>query len=155
MPYIKKENRPPMDEIVNKMLGLRVRDQDLCYITFEFCVKHVSPSYNNYKNYIGELTEICAELERRFGVTPDDYSIDWVIDKPRVKELSEVLKMMVENNVKVNGDLNYILFKYIRYHSDEDYMDGMSSALIAVTREIRERILGPYEEEKAEENGDV
>ena len=62
MPWIKPEPRPDMDEIVDLMVkkGMKVNG-DLNYILFKFCKYHVSPSYNNYKNYKGELRE-CADI---------------------------------------------------------------------------------------------
>ena len=66
MPYIKQENRPDMNEIVDLMAAKSVKaDGDLNYILFKFCKFHVKPSYNNYKNYCGELRQCAVEIERR------------------------------------------------------------------------------------------
>ena len=66
MPYIKTENRPPMDAIVDLMAAIRVSPhEELGFILYRFCRDHISPSYNNYKNYIGEIILSCAEIERR------------------------------------------------------------------------------------------
>jgi len=66
MPYIKQENRPAMDKVVDVMVesGVRVNG-DLNYVLFKFCKYHVEPSYNNYKNFCGELNECVAEIRRR------------------------------------------------------------------------------------------
>ena len=65
MPYIKPIARPEFDPIVDLMVKLGVKvNGDLNYILFKFCKYHITPSYNNYKNYIGELTECGAEIRR-------------------------------------------------------------------------------------------
>jgi hypothetical protein len=66
MPYIKPENRKDMDEIVELMAKKPVKvDGDLNYILYKFCKYHVKPSYNNLKNFCGELEECAAEIRRR------------------------------------------------------------------------------------------
>lgn len=66
MPYIKREQRPTMDEVVNLMQELGVKaNGDMNYILYAFCKRHVSPSYNNYKNFCGELRQCATEIERR------------------------------------------------------------------------------------------
>ena len=52
-------------------LGVKVNG-DLNYILFKFCKYHVTPSYNNYKNYIGELTECGAEIRREILAPYED-----------------------------------------------------------------------------------
>lgn len=73
MPYIKGENRPPMDEIVDLMLekGVNVNG-DLNYLLFKFCKKAVKPSYNNYKNFIGELDCCAREIYRKLVAPYED-----------------------------------------------------------------------------------
>jgi len=66
MPYIKKEKRPEMDKIVDLMNKLNVQaNGDLNYILYKFCKNHIKPSYNNFKNYCGELRQCATEIERR------------------------------------------------------------------------------------------
>lgn len=66
MPYIKQENRKIMDKIVDLMLRLKVQaNGDLNYILYKLCKKSVKPSYNNYKNFCGELRQCATEIERR------------------------------------------------------------------------------------------
>jgi hypothetical protein len=66
MPYIKEERRHDMDEVVDLMAELGVKaDGDLNYILYAFCKRHVKPSYNNYKNFCGELRQCATEIERR------------------------------------------------------------------------------------------
>ena len=66
MPYIKQDRRPSMDRVVDVMLeeGVVVNG-DLNYILFAFCKRFVDPSYNNYKNYCGELRQCATEIERK------------------------------------------------------------------------------------------
>jgi hypothetical protein len=66
MPYIKKENRPALDKIISamKLAGVKA-DGDLNYILYTFCKRNIDPSYNNYKNFCGELRQCATEIERR------------------------------------------------------------------------------------------
>lgn len=76
MPYIKKDKRKFMDEIVQLMGDLNVKvDGDLNYILFKFCKKYVKPSYNNLKNYCGELRQCATEIERRLLAPYEDSKI--------------------------------------------------------------------------------
>jgi len=45
---------------------------DLNYILFKFCGVAVPPSYNNYKNYIGELAECATEIRRKILAPYED-----------------------------------------------------------------------------------
>ena len=55
MPYIKQEDRAKLDKIVELMKDADVvANGDLNYLLYAYCKRHVSPSYNNYKNFIGE-----------------------------------------------------------------------------------------------------
>jgi hypothetical protein len=66
MPYIKQENRAWMDEVVESMNQHEVvANGDLNYILYAFCKRYVKPSYNNYKNFCGELRQCATEIERR------------------------------------------------------------------------------------------
>lgn len=66
MPYIKQNERSGMDQIVDLMDVWGVQaDGDLNYVLYAFCKRHVNPSYNNYKNYCGELRQCATEIERK------------------------------------------------------------------------------------------
>ena len=66
MPYIKQEKRPEMDRIIELMRELDIKaDGDLNYVLYAFCVRYIQPSYNNYKNFCGELRQCATEIERR------------------------------------------------------------------------------------------
>lgn len=76
MPYIKKEDRPELDEIVKLMHERCVSaDGDLNYILFAYCKRYMHPSYNSYKNYIGELRSCATEIERRMLAPYEDKKI--------------------------------------------------------------------------------
>ncbi len=76
MPYIKTDRRRDMDEIVDLMIKKGVKiDGDLNYVLFKFCRDGVVPSYNGYKNYIGELHECAAEIRRRMLSPYEDTKI--------------------------------------------------------------------------------
>ena len=66
MPYVKKEIRPILDKVVAEMNQASIRvNGDLNYVLYAFCKRHVDPSYNNYKNFCGELRQCATEVERR------------------------------------------------------------------------------------------
>ncbi|MEQ9230882.1 MAG: hypothetical protein RIF46_09360 [Cyclobacteriaceae bacterium] len=66
MPYIKPEQREKLDELVARMEELGIAaNGDLNYVLYAYCKRHVQPSYNNYKNFIGELHQCATEIERR------------------------------------------------------------------------------------------
>lgn len=76
MPYIKKVLRTQMDNVVTCMKQNHVAaDGDLNYILFKYCAYHVVPSYNNYKNFIGELRQCATEIERRILAPYEDKKI--------------------------------------------------------------------------------
>ncbi len=66
MPYIPEHRRPEMDKVVKQLLrsGVTVNG-DLNYVLFAFCKRHITPSYNNYKNFIAELESCAREIQRR------------------------------------------------------------------------------------------
>jgi len=66
MPYIKQEDRPKMDKVVDAMVDAGVQaNGDLNYILFALCKRCTNPSYNNYKNFLGEIHESAEEIRRR------------------------------------------------------------------------------------------
>lgn len=73
MPYIEKNKRPQMDKIVELMAILGVKaDGDLNYVLYKFCKHCVKPSYNQYKNFVGELRQCATEIERRILAKYED-----------------------------------------------------------------------------------
>ena len=76
MPYIKKEQRPSKDKIVALMVEESIQaNGDLNYVLYAYCKKHIKPSYNNYKNYCGELRQCATEIERRLLAPYEDEKI--------------------------------------------------------------------------------
>jgi hypothetical protein len=66
MPYIKKEDRSKIDEIINLMVKNNIQvNGDLNYLLYAFCKRTIHPSYNNYKNYKAELRECADEIGRK------------------------------------------------------------------------------------------
>lgn len=77
MPYIKKERRIELENILQEMIFENVKaDGDLNYILYALCKRHVEPSYNNYKNFCGELRQCATEIERRLLGPYEDTKID-------------------------------------------------------------------------------
>ena len=79
------------------------------------------------------------------------------IKQNRRRELDHIVEAMANAEVKVNGDLNYILYAYCKYHISESYNNfkNFCGELRQCATEIERRMLGPYEDQKIEENGDV
>lgn len=75
MPYIEQERRKKMNKIITAMIQEGVQaDGDLNYILFTMATR-LTPSYNNYKNFIGELNETIAEIRRRLLAHYEDEKI--------------------------------------------------------------------------------
>jgi uncharacterized secreted protein with C-terminal beta-propeller domain len=73
MPYIKKEIRHKMDRVIDAMAKEDVKvNGDLNYILYKYCRYFISPSYNNYKNFCGELRQCATEIERRILAPYED-----------------------------------------------------------------------------------
>ena len=76
MPYVKQERRPALNEVVDAMIIADVKaDGDLNYILFKFAKDCIKPSYNNYKNLLGELNEAAEEIRRRLLAPYEDDKI--------------------------------------------------------------------------------
>jgi hypothetical protein len=62
--------------VVKAMVDADVRATgDLNYILYAFCKRHIEPSYNNYKNFCGELRQCATEIERRLLAKYEDEKI--------------------------------------------------------------------------------
>jgi len=73
MPYIKQERRPDCELVIQAMEESEViADGDLNFILYAYCKRHVDPSYNNYKNFCGELRQCATEIERRILAKYED-----------------------------------------------------------------------------------
>lgn len=73
MPYIKQNRRNYMDTVIALMDSTEVKaNGDLNYILFKFCKYHIEPSYNNYKNFCGELRQCATEIEREILAPYED-----------------------------------------------------------------------------------
>ena len=101
----------------------------------------------------------------------------YIKSKIRRRELDKIVELMINNRIKANGDLNYVLFKFCKkhvgksYNSIKNFIGELNETIAEIKRrkkksefikelkntikEIRKRILGPYEDKKKEENGDV
>jgi len=76
MPYIKQKDRPKMNMVVDVMRFQGVKaDGKLNYVLYKLCKDDVEPSYNNYKNFIGELRQCATEIERRLLAEYEDLKI--------------------------------------------------------------------------------
>ncbi len=65
MPYIEQGKRWLLDKVVSMMNDLVDIDGSLNYVLFAFCKRSIKPSYNNYRNFCGELRCCATEIERR------------------------------------------------------------------------------------------
>src|SRR3989339_863032 len=144
MPYIKQENRAPYDKLVELIIKNNINPFGIDNILVEFCKKHIKPGYNNYKNFRGELQECHDEIERRL------YKLDETnlgcLDWPTMSKI-----------IKVDGDLNYTLFKLAKILKQKGYSAIISFNVMLYTAEKRilSELIVPYEDEKIKENGDV
>lgn len=66
-----------MNKVVRAMKEAGVEaNGDLNYILYAFCKNFVKPSYNNYKNFCGELRQCATEIERRIIAPYEDKKIE-------------------------------------------------------------------------------
>ena len=94
MPYIDPKDRPKMDLVVNAMKNAGVEPNGkLNYVLFKFCKDTVVPSYNSYKNFIGELNECAAEIRRRFLSPYEDGKIEKNGDVDDLKQMKNKISM--------------------------------------------------------------
>jgi len=70
-------------------------------------------------------------------------------------KMDKVVEAMVEAGVQVNGDLNYILFKFCKYHVPRNYnsIKNFNGELSEASAEIRRKLLSHHEDVKEAENG--
>ena len=159
MPYIKKENRPKKDPVVEKLKFFKVGpNTDLEEILFRYCKEHVTPSYNSYKNYIGELNECAAEINRRLTFTDEGETNVATANanaELTLSDMADVILCMKECDIKADGDLNYVLFKYCKENMTAQNAYNFADGLGETVARIRNEILASYEESKIAENGDV
>jgi len=86
--------------------------------------------------------------------------------------IKKAMEEACKADIKPNGDINYILFKYCKYHLTPSYnnykefmgelYDAMNYSVSYYKNELREsaewiriKILTPYEEEAIKKNGDI
>lgn len=76
-------------------------------------------------------------------------------DKRQIANI--VFKAMKKANIKADGDLNYILYKYCKENIKPGYNNykNFCGELRQCATEIERRILAKYEDKKIQENGDV
>lgn len=80
-----------------------------------------------------------------------------------IEELSSLLRTHNQNNDSLCGSLNYIIFKLIKELTNKGNggektyarFNSILGSLECCKQEIYRRMIGPYEDSKIEENGDV
>jgi hypothetical protein len=79
------------------------------------------------------------------------------IQQENRKKMDEIVELMCKNGVRVDGDLNYILFAFCRRHVVPSYANyrNFCGELACCREEIYRRLVTAYEDEKIRENGDV
>ena len=160
MPYIKPEIRPEKDRVIEALKEGWLYNDELLYVLFEYCKQHIKPSYNNYKNYCGELRQCATEIERRSGSKEisivDVDIVEPFLSKGRLELCAKKIAFMKEGaDIKVNGDLNYILYGFAIRNLNFEQFSFYSKQLRLSAKKIEKEILAPYEDLKIIENGDV
>jgi hypothetical protein len=140
-------------------------ENEIAFILFEFCKRYVTPSYNNYKNFCGELQQCINEIKRRFKIKIIEKSseLDSEISEYRKKECEDIIKFMKNSNIQINGDLNYILYGFCKRHVKARFYRYYDLScrilyceeLMFCIKRLEEELLAPYEDIKIIENGDV
>lgn len=79
------------------------------------------------------------------------------IQKERREKIDHLVSLMQEAGIKADGDLNYLLYAFCKRHIEPSYnhYKNYCGELRQCVTEIERRLLGPYEDLKITENGDV
>lgn len=79
------------------------------------------------------------------------------IKKEKRVRMDSIVELMKNLNVKADGDLNYVLFKFCKEGVRPGYNNykNFCGELRQCATEIERRILAAYEDMKIKENGDV
>ena len=156
MPYIKSEDRPSKDIVVTALIDNGVDAQGIQKILIAYCKKYIKTSYNAIKNYNGELVEASEEMYRRRDYLLSSCKVGLDCVKITDQTISLLIDKMHECDVKADGDLNYILFKYCKDAMETpEQVSSLSWYIARTSHIIRQEILGAYEDGKIIENGDV
>ena len=169
MPYVKKEQRKDLDVIVKSAFKIYKDSKRLYwdYILVKFVERFITPSYNNYKNFLAEITESAFEMERRFRVDAKNIRVSgegiFIPNDHAFRELDNFVKKLL-NGLRVDGDLNYVLFAFGRRMNESGGIKRTGNVcrvaryilqLKETVKWIRKHILAPYEDKKIKENGDI
>lgn len=81
----------------------------------------------------------------------------YIPDLERRKELDEIVRLMAELKMDWDGEMNYVSFAFFvrnvprKYNEIKKYKGELNEC----SDEIQRRFLGPLEDTKIKENGDV
>jgi hypothetical protein len=159
MPYIKTKNRPQFDALLKTMRKHRIKiGGDLYYILMHYARTCIKTGYNNIRDFNAELRECAIEIERIYAggmtVTYPNYTNNVVTSPQAVRVIAREMK---KAKLKINGDLNYVIFKFFKDNHAPSIREigTVCTELRAAATQIDREILGPYEDTKITENGDV
>ena len=78
-----------------------------------------------------------------------------ILDKKSTED--EITTYIRSSGLKIDGDLNYVLFKYCKYNIPKSYnnIKNYCGELNECVAEIRRKLLAKYEDLKEKENGEV
>lgn len=81
----------------------------------------------------------------------------YIPNKKRRLELDEIVGLMKELEMDYDGEMNYVLFKLCKENVPKSYkqLKAFKGELNECRDEIQRRLLGPLEEFKKDNNGDV
>ena len=79
------------------------------------------------------------------------------VNRDKREWLDLIVAHMRDEEIKADGDLNYILYAYCKRCIEPSYGNykNYCGELRQCATEIERRLLGPYEDKKKDENGDV
>ena len=163
MPYIAQKGRWKMDSAVALFDDKEKWTEGvLATVLFTYCDKEVVPSYNNYKNFCGELEQCATEVERRHDMpfcpsfTESNHRNFNALGLLQRGDAEKLIRGIKAAEVQVNGDLNYLLYKFhLRYSHSVRQLRLFCDELRFCVRKIQELLLAPYEDLRRAEQGDV
>ena len=81
----------------------------------------------------------------------------FIESKNRRTQMDEIVALMEKHEVKGDGDIHYVLYKYFKYNVERRY-NTMKNFLADINEFVayaREQFLWPYEGDAKKKNGDV
>lgn len=177
MPYIEVSDRKMIDKQVNELVvaikKTMVEWPNMDAGIMLYCIKELildvmecndNPRYTKLNTIQGVLTCVRNEIKRRTKIKTEDTDDFIGYDEAADGDIDDaIMSLSIEFN-KINtsadkrdidGILNYTITRLLLESLDENSVGYYESILEQTSKEIDEGIIGPYENKKIAQNGDL